>query len=675
MTNRPQKLQGTDGIRGRITTNQSLKNEHPLDIYFKSNLLTPAFFERYAYAFGCLLLQSDLATANNSVIIGWDPRDKEGKFNQAAIVGIRKSGLNAIVVGTLPTPAIPLYMIESEACGCIVLTASHNPSDQNGIKLFCGHTALKFLPPDDIKLTEKIYQQSSISMESLDKRGEIQYREAEAKEYFVRYCLDARNSWIDNDDFRDIVLVLDASNGAVAEVVKEIFSDLPFQEVVFTNMQGNINENSGVADIEGLEAITRESVMNPGGRFSKYQTLVTMFEKATAIKDEESKSSKVVAFVFDGDGDRCFRLDYLPESDSLRVSSGDLLGVHQATYLKKQISLGNSLFINTVESDLNTAIAARNLGFNPILTGVGDKWILSRAVLDLIESRLPQQDRIKKQFIEISERNSGVSALELSRFWKSLNEDNLAANTENSLFQIGIEESGHCITPGYIDKKNQAVTVFSGNGIKTALNSLKALSGIVSDEQWYRTIEEPFESGVGKTFYTYYVNKQRLNPGSEFRNKLQSLIQQSFYDYFSRDYEMEIVEFAEEREMLYCSILENNKQCGAVFTRNSGTEDKSALYLRGEMRLSQSLEELGETLHLYMLNGMKDRTNGFAKFEINTLNALEDGAGLDKVVSDFPDLPHERILKEMELKEGLIESVNGVRVLTEKGKRFLKTCV
>ncbi len=675
MINRPQKLQGTDGIRGRITSNQSLNGANPLDYYFETGLLTPAFFERYTYAFGCLLLEANLAAKDDSVVIGWDPRDKSGEFNQAAMDGIKKAGLNVIVVGTLPTPAIPLYMIHAEAAGCIVLTASHNPSDQNGIKLFCGYTALKLLPPDDKKLTELIYQQSLLNLEKLEATGVVESRQQEAKDYFVQFCLESRNSWIEGDDFRDTTLVLDASNGAVAEVVKEVFSELSFREVVYTNMQGNINEHGGVADIEGLETISRESVLPSGARFSRYETLVTMFEKAAVIDKNDSNTDKLVAFVFDGDGDRCFRLDYIPGADCLRVSSGDLLGIHQATFLKKKIPGNDSLFINTVESDLNTAITARKLGFYPVLTGVGDKWILSRAVVELIKSRLLHQDELHEQLSEITNNDQGLSALELSLFRKSFLHERQESDTGDLKFQIGIEESGHCITPGYITKGKHSVTVFSGNGIKTALNSLKALDSITSGEDWYQFIKEPFQAGVGKTFYTYYVNKERLNPGSEFRNQLQTLIRKSFYDHFSKDFAMEIVEFNEEKEMLYCSISENKKQCGAVFTRNSGTEDKSALYLRGEMRLAQSLAALGEKLHLFMLNGLKDRKSEFVQFEVNLLKALSENKALDKIKSAYPGLPYARMYKEMELKEGLIRTDDGIYSLTDKGNRFIKTWV
>ena len=127
MTIKPEKLQGTDGIRGRIAQNKDRGETNPIDFFLTHNRLTPDFFEKYTYAFGTLLIDSGFASENDKIIIGWDPRDQEGTFNQGAIDGIRKAGLTAVVVGTLPTPAIPLYMQSIEAKASVVLTASHNP--------------------------------------------------------------------------------------------------------------------------------------------------------------------------------------------------------------------------------------------------------------------------------------------------------------------------------------------------------------------------------------------------------------------------------------------------------------------------------------------------------------------------------------------------------------------
>lgn len=671
MIQRPARLQGTDGVRGRISSAAPKGTSNPIEYFLTSGLLTPEFFECYTYAFGCLLKESGLAMAGDVIVIGWDPRDRDGCFNQAAISGIQKAGLNAVVAGVLPTPAIPLYMLSIKAAGAVVLTASHNPADQNGIKLFCGHTALKLLPPDDIALTDLLYRQCDLKHTELLSSGQVIHQETAAKEFFIRFCLDPRNSWIEHDVFDDTILVVDASKGAVATIAKEIFSQQSWHRVVFTNLEGAINEHCGVADIEGQETISRKNVMEPGAKFEAYQTLRTLFELADSEVADRFPQLKLAGLVFDGDGDRCFRIDYLPEQDCLAVSSGDLLAIHQARMLARQGNLDGLLFVNTVESDLKTAITARELGFTPVLTGVGDKWLLARAVVDLIQSYLPAESIYQQQFDAIVTQKTGMSALQVTRFWKNLQSEQSFPPIRQPVFSIGVEESGHCITPGFMEIEGKTVACFSGNGIKTALNSFKAVAVTVAKNDWYKSIAEPFPAGIRKTYYTYYVEKARLSPGSEFRAHIQKVLLERFHDFFPAAYHPVWVEFPEEQEMLYCSIQYQGKQAAAIFVRNSGTEDKSALYLRGEKHLANYLKAIGEELHLLMLVGLKDRANMFAAFEIELLQSIHQKKEIDSLLKNASQVPSARIINEIERKENLVTKEQGKLVLTPLGKRFI----
>ncbi len=669
----PEKVQGTDGIRGRIAGNNDLKDANPVEFFLKTGYLTPKFFERYTYAFATQLSMADFGKDERSIVIGWDPRDKEGSFNNAAISGIRKAGFDVLVAGTLPTPALPLYMLSVKAAGCVVLTASHNPCDQNGIKLFYGHTALKTLPPDDKALTKLLKNQRKVEFDTLPLKGDTVNSEKEARKVFIDFCLDSDNSWInEKDEFRDTILIIDASKGAVTSVANDIFSRLRFKEVILTNLEGNINEYCGVADIEGLERISRESVVSPGAKFEKYETLKTLFDRADSLKQSSQTDLKLTALVFDGDGDRCFRLDYDPESDELLVSSGDLLGIHQAEYLKQVNPESCGSFINTVESDLNTAITARNMGFTPILTGVGDKWILSRAILDMMQSYIPESSPMAERITLMQNAKTGISGLVLSKFLNELIKPDYRQEPERSRnFSIGIEESGHCITPGYLKVKRQKQICYSGNGIKSGLNSIKAVHALHRGDHWYEKLAQPFTAGIKKTYYSYYIDKSRLLPEGRFREEMKETLSREFRKRFPDSHSIEFPVFKEEKEMLYGSILQNQKQCGAVFIRNSGTEDKCALYLRGETGLLDCLTSMGTELHLKLLLGMKNADHEFLDFEIKLLQALGNQESIKSLLEQSSDLPVERIIKEIEFKEGLIEKSDGEYNLTEKGARFI----
>ena len=135
-----ERLQGTDGIRGLVSIAEPDLINDPISAFLDEGILTEEFFELYTYAYCMVLIENNFASEFDSVVIGWDPRHISGHFHKAAIRGIRKSGLTAIVVDILPTPAISLYQLQIGAVCGFALTASHNPEDQSGIKIFLGHS-------------------------------------------------------------------------------------------------------------------------------------------------------------------------------------------------------------------------------------------------------------------------------------------------------------------------------------------------------------------------------------------------------------------------------------------------------------------------------------------------------------------------------------------------------
>ena len=130
-----QRLQGTDGIRRetKLASNFECKGLTPQQVFFEKGWITEQVMELYAYVH-IKNLPGPKKTKN--IVVGWDPRDPSGIFIEAVIKGIRKAAGNALTLGIVPTPLVPLFMLHQDAdCG-IMITASHNPNDQNGIKLF-----------------------------------------------------------------------------------------------------------------------------------------------------------------------------------------------------------------------------------------------------------------------------------------------------------------------------------------------------------------------------------------------------------------------------------------------------------------------------------------------------------------------------------------------------------
>ena len=674
-------LQGTDGIRGRTTEDFVLQSSCPLEYYLTEQILTPSFFERYAYAYATLLADRFQTGPGDSVVVGWDPRDPEGNFRNAATNGLRRAGLHVVWIGSIPTPAVPLFMLHNRSAGGLVLTASHNPSDQNGIKLFHGHTALKFLPGDDALLSQTLYRQKGLDLAKIPIRGNLTDRSAEAGKLFVDFCTHPFNSWIENPDFSDTILVVDASKGAAASVVRKVFANFRFHKILFTNMEGDINESCGVADIEGRDTIAVSEVLADNAPFRAYETLTTLFELADRTPETATGALRLVALVFDGDGDRCYRLDYSPTERLFVVSSGDFLGFHLARFIadSPNETKTSPLFVNTVESDLNAANAVRKSGFSTLVTGVGDKWILLQAVTDMIDDRTAglesENSAIRDCLNEIaaSEKPSGF---ELSLLWKRFAENN-PQQTESSpgAFRIGVEESGHCITPGCLSTEKQTTLFFAGNGIKTGLNSLAAMRRIFREgdvEAWHNRLLQPFPIGISQTMYVYYVDKNLIMPGHPFRIRLIKFLESALKRALPLSYRSEPVPFSEESAMIYYKILREGEPAGALFIRNSGTEDKSAIYLRGRRELLPVLREIGNEAFLFLLKNMKSPSNELARLESEILRTVRRGDSVENLAAKHEHLPFQRVLKEMEFKERLLKRQGRTLQLTEIGAALLE---
>ena len=252
-----QRLQGTDGIRRETKRSHisDCKGLTPQQVFLEKSWITEQFMELYAYS--CTKNLPKRKTTKN-IVVGWDPRDPSGVFVNAVIKGVRKAGANALVLEVVPTPLVPLFMLYKKADFGIMVTASHNPNDQNGIKLFSPFHGVKPLPSDDLQLTQYVLRQKYSSMKNILLKGKRKNLRKEALKLFFQVTLKAENSWVDESkDFKNILLVVDPANGSLTGIAKEIFIKAGFGNVFEVNakLNGNVNVFSGVADLEGLNQI------------------------------------------------------------------------------------------------------------------------------------------------------------------------------------------------------------------------------------------------------------------------------------------------------------------------------------------------------------------------------------------------------------------------------------
>ncbi|UCH79082.1 MAG: hypothetical protein JSU81_03795, partial [Candidatus Coatesbacteria bacterium] len=344
------RLQGTDGIRRevKLQSDPSLAGLSPAEAFLARGVITEAFLEGYAYAF------AREVGAGAEVVVAWDPRDPAGDYTGAVVRGVRKAGAAAVVLGVAPTPAVPTYMAYRGAAAGLMVTASHNPSGQNGVKIFLAPAGLKLLPADDRRLTAAVLALDWAGVAAAPLAGEEIDAAGEGGEVFRGFHLAECNSWLAAGErpLADFVLVVDPARGSYSGVAAEVLKKYGAQvhEVNADAGDGRVNWRSGVADLEGVATISFGDVA-PGGRFGEYPALAKLEELQSRNDAALATGEALLAgVIFDADGDRFFLIVFDPAGGEFVVLSGDEVAVLQAEELARRLGGdgGGRAFVNTV---------------------------------------------------------------------------------------------------------------------------------------------------------------------------------------------------------------------------------------------------------------------------------------------------------------------------------------
>jgi phosphoglucosamine mutase len=316
------RLFGTDGIRG-------VANEYPLtaEAVFGIGRALASFF-------------SDSAIPTK-IIIGKDTRESGDMIEDALVSGICSIGTDACLAGILPTPAVAYLTASTDAAAGIVISASHNPFYDNGIKIF---------DADGYKLTDDKEDKIErlLSANNIDQvRGKSNHRMGNVyklKDAPERYLAFLQNTLSDGRLFNDMKLVLDCSNGATYTVAPKLFQNLGAQvEALHISPDGkNINAGCGSEHPEKL------------------------IDAVLAQKAD-------IGLAFDGDGDRLVAVD-----EKGLIISGDRTLAICARWLKRRGLLKNNLVVSTVMSNLGLRLALKKLGIRHLMAPVGDRYVLQQ---------------------------------------------------------------------------------------------------------------------------------------------------------------------------------------------------------------------------------------------------------------------------------------------------------
>jgi len=308
------KYFGTDGIRGRV-------GETPI---------TAEFMLKLGWATGRVLGRA----GGDMVIIGKDTRISGYMFESALEAGLSAAGIDIRLLGPMPTPGIAYLTRTLHACAGIVISASHNPFADNGIKFF-SRQGTKL--PDEVELA--IEEELDKPMETVDsaRLGKAE-RVDDARGRYIEFCKSTVPMSL---SLRGLKLVVDCANGATYQVAPSVFDELGAEVVeIGTSPDGlNINKDCGSTRPEWLQKVVREQGADAG-------------------------------IALDGDGDRVIMVDRRGE-----LVDGDELLFVIACSRQQQGKLSGSV-VGTLMSNLGLehALQARGIAFDR--ARVGDRYVL-----------------------------------------------------------------------------------------------------------------------------------------------------------------------------------------------------------------------------------------------------------------------------------------------------------
>ncbi|MBP1632404.1 MAG: glmM 2 [Acidobacteria bacterium] len=315
------KLFGTDGVRG-------VANREPMMVETAVNLGRAVAH----------VLQERKGGARPRVVIGKDTRLSGYMLESALVAGLCSMGADVLLVGTLPTPGIARLTIDQKADAGFVISASHNPFEDNGIKLF---SADGFKLPDEEEAAIEELMAGGTLLGLLPTAGGIgkSFRVEDALERYIAFCQGTLSADL---DLKGLRLVLDCANGATYRAAPAVFKQLGAEVTVLncTPNGFNINARCGSQHTEAL----REQVLA---------------ERAD------------IGLAFDGDGDRLIAVD----ENGVELSGDHVLALC-AKDLKTRGELKSNLAVGTVMSNFGLHAAMRDLGIDLECSAVGDRYLL-----------------------------------------------------------------------------------------------------------------------------------------------------------------------------------------------------------------------------------------------------------------------------------------------------------
>ena len=313
------KYFGTDGVRG-------IANKE----------LTPELAFKLGRYGGYVLSQHEDSSRKPRVLVGRDTRISGEMLEQALIAGLLSVGIEVFQLGVISTPGVAYLTRLQKASAGVMISASHNPAEDNGIKFF-GADGFKLVDDQEAEIEVLLdAEEDTLPRPSAEGLGSLD----EFPEGLLKYSQFLVQSI--PGDLADMTVCLDAANGATATAVNRVFADLETDFYTMGTSPNGLNINDGVGSTHP-EALA-EMVVEKGAD---------------------------AGLAFDGDGDRIIAVDELG-----RIIDGDKIMYICAKYLTEKKRLKKDTIVTTVMSNLGFHKAVEEIGLKDVVTQVGDRYVV-----------------------------------------------------------------------------------------------------------------------------------------------------------------------------------------------------------------------------------------------------------------------------------------------------------
>ncbi len=310
------KYFGTDGIRGRVG----------------EGVITPEFVLKLGWAVGRVMGRK----SGSKILLGKDTRISGYMLESALEAGVVAAGVDIHLLGPMPTPSIAYLTRTLHAQAGVVISASHNPHYDNGIKFFSGD-GNKLADEVELEIEQELESpMTTVASELLGKA----YRVSDTVGRYIEFC-KSTIPWVMS--FRGIKLVLDCAHGATYHIAPHVFEELGAEVITIGNKPDGLNINDGVGSTN-----------------------------ISALQNEVMQQGADMGIALDGDGDRVIMVD----SDGAVVDGDDILYIIASSRLHNGGMNGS--VVGTLMSNLGLEQALEKLGIGFERTQVGDRHIMER---------------------------------------------------------------------------------------------------------------------------------------------------------------------------------------------------------------------------------------------------------------------------------------------------------